>query len=190
MMDAERSHLPGQWRVRTPLETDFLSDKTATRMLQQVHSAMRECVTIEQGYKKALELLIQMTEATHGYIYSIGKKGLELVAPIEGNPALTTLDSRLTDYLDSWNANRTGQQIETQTLASRTLTKAAITERSSIITNDDTAYQPLLLWVENQERPEMVCVAALATPELPLEDLLWPFTSVIANYLAKLRIPG
>jgi hypothetical protein len=189
MMDAERSQLPGQWRVQTPLQTDFLSAQSATRMLQLVHTTMSECTTIEQGYKTALELLVQLTEASHGYIFAITRGGLRLMAPIERKPAAATkLDSQLCAFLDNWNANRTGQQLETQTLASRTLTRTGIEKRSTITTREDGAFQPLVLWVENQEQPEAVCVAALATLDLSLDDLLWPFTSVIAQYLLELRM--
>ena len=132
--------------------------------------------------------MVQLTEASHGYIYAIAKEGLRLMTPIEREPALTKLSSQLYEYLDSWNANRAGQQLETQTLASRTLTRIGMTERSSIVTNDNHVFQPLVLWVEKREHPEVVCVAALSVPELPLEDLLWPFTSVIAHYLLELQI--
>jgi len=135
-------------------------------MLQLMHTTMSECTTIEQGYEKALELLVQLTEASHGYIFAITQEGLRLMAPIERKPAdATKLDSQLCDFLDNWNANRTGQQLETQTLASRTLTRTGIVKRSTISTREDGAFQPLVLWVENQEQPEVVCIAALATLE-------------------------
>jgi len=188
MMEAERAQLPGQWRVQNPLGTEFLGVQSATRMLQLIHTTMSECITLEQGYEKAIELLIRLTDATHGYIYSTIKEDLRLMAPKQGEPAPPQLDSELRDYLASWHARRNEQQLETQTLASRTLLRIGLTQRSGSVTRDGNAFQPLLLWVENQGQPEVVCVAALLVLELPLEDLLWPFTSVIARYLFELRV--
>ena len=149
---------------------------------------MSECITLEQGYERAIELLIRLTDATHGYIYSTIKGGLRFMAPAQGKPAPTELDSELRDYLESWRAHRSEQLPETQTLASRTLSRIELTERSKNVPRNDAAFQPLVLWVESQEQSEVVCVAALSVSELPLEDLLWPFTSVIARYLLELRV--